>query len=109
MATVIDVTEAAQEMVRLCHEVTESGLLEQVQHIITTADAYLRRAQHAVRDLQPPAEHARPPVEGVEPGGLDIGKQLREHRTLLETAAKDSGELRRYVTELEHLWKRLAS
>jgi len=109
MATVIDVTEAAQEMVRLCQEVTESGLLEQVQQIVATADGYLRRAQQAVRDLQPPPEHARPPVEGVDPGAMDIGRQLREHRTLIETAAKDAGELRRYVTDLEHLWKRLAA
>ena len=108
MATVIDVTEAAQEMVRLCQEMRESGLLEQVQHIVTSADAYLRRAQQATRDLQPPAEHARPPVTGVEPAGIDIGRQLREHRTLIETAAKDSTDLRRYVTDLEHLWKRLA-
>lgn len=109
MATVIDVTQAAQEMVRLCKEVTESGLLEQVQHVVTTADAYLRRAQHAARDQQPPPEHARPPVAGVEPGGLDIGRQLREHRTLIETAAKDAAELHRYVTDLEHMWKRLAA
>jgi hypothetical protein len=109
MATVIDVTEAAQEMVRLCQEVTESGLLEQVQHVVSTADAYLRRAHHAVRDLQPPPEHARPPVASVEPDAVGIGRQLREHRTMIETAAKDAAELRRYVTDLEHLWKRLAA
>jgi hypothetical protein len=109
MATVIDVTEAAQEMVRLCQEMKESGLLEQVQYIVSSADTYLRRAQQAERDLQPPAEHARPPVAGVEPAAVDIGRQLREHRTLIETAAKDSADLRRYVTDLEHLWKRLAA
>ena len=109
MAMVIDVTEAAQEMVRLCQDVRESGLLEQVQQVVTTADAYLRRAQHAVRDLQPPPEHARPPVEGVDADAQDIGKQLREHRTLIGTAAKDAAELCRYVTDLEHLWKRLAT
>ena len=108
MATVIDVTEAAQEMVTLSKDVTESGLLEQVQHVVDTADAYLRRAQHAVRDQQPPPEHARPPVEGVDQGAMDIGRQLREHRTLIETAAKDAAELHRYITDLERLWKRLA-
>ncbi len=109
MATVLDVTETAQEMVRLCQEIKESGLLEQVRELVDTADAYLRRAAQAARDLQPPAEHARPPIEGVGAGAAEIGRQLRDHRTLVVAAARDAGELRTYVTDLEHLWKRLAA
>ncbi len=109
MATVIDVTETAQEMVRVCQELKESGLLEQVREIVATADAYLRRATQAARDLQPPAEHARPPVADVGAGATGIGRQLREHRTLVDAASKETRELHAYVTELEHLWRRLAA
>ncbi len=109
MATVIDVTETAQEMVRVCQELKESGLLEQVREIVATADAYLRRAVQAARDLQPPAEHARPPVEDVGTHASGIGRELREHRTLIEAASRETRELQTYVTELEHLWRRLAA
>ena len=108
MATAIDVTQAAHEMVRLCQEVTESGLLEQARETIAAADPYMRRGQQAVRDLQPPAEHARPPVEGIGSAARDVGRQLEEHRTLIQAAARDAAELKGYVTELEHLFRRLA-
>ncbi len=108
MATVIDVTQTAHEMVRLCQEVTESGLLEQVREAVGTADAYLRRGQQAVRDQQPPAEHARPPVEGISAAAREMGRQLDDHRTLMLAAARDASELKAYVTELEHMFRRLA-
>ncbi len=108
MATVIDVTQTAHEMVRLCQEVTESGLLEQVRETIAAADPYLRRGEQAVRDLQPPAEHARPPVEGIGEAARELGRQLSEHRTLMQAAARDASELKAYVTELDHLFRRLA-
>ncbi len=109
MATVIDVTETAQEMVRVCQEIKESGLLEQVRAIVATADAYLRRADHAARDLQPPPEHARPPVQDIDSQATGIGRQLRDHRSLIDAASREARELRAYVTELEHLWRRLAA
>ena len=108
MATVIDVTQTAHEMVRLCQEVTESGLLEEVRETVGVADPYLRRGQQAVRDQQPPAEHARPPVERIGDDARHVGRQLDEHRTLIEAAARDARELKAYVTELEHLFRRLA-
>jgi len=107
MATVIDVTQTAHEMVRLCQEVTESGLLEQVRETIGAADPYLRRGEQAVRDLMPPAEHARPPVEGIGEGARELGRQLSEHRTLIQAAARDASQLKAYVTELEHMFHRL--
>jgi hypothetical protein len=109
MATVIDVTQTAHEMVRLCQDVTESGLLEQVREAIAVADPYLRRGQQAVRDQQPPAEHARPPVAGIGDAARDVGRQLDEHRTLMQAAARDASEMKAYVTELEHLFRRLAA
>jgi hypothetical protein len=109
MATVIDVTQTAHEMVRLCQEVTESGLLEQARETVAAADPYLRRGEHAVRDLQPPAEHARPPVDGIGERARELGRQLTEHRTLMQAAARDASELKAYVTELEHLFRRLAA
>ncbi len=109
MATVIDVTQTAHEMVRLCQEVTESGLLEQARDAIAIADPYLRRGQQAVRDQQPPAEHARPPVEGIASAAREVGHQLDEHRTLMQAAARDATQLKAYVTELEHLFRRLAA
>ncbi len=109
MATVIDVTETAQEMVRVCQEFRESGLLDQVREIVASADAYLRRAAQAAHELQPPAEHARPPVREVGAGAIGIGRQLREHRVLIEAASRETRELHAYVTELEHLWRRLAA
>jgi hypothetical protein len=108
MSLVIDVTRAAQEMVRLWQEVTESGLLEQVRDTVSAADAYLRRGEQAVRDLQPPPEHARPPVEGIGEPARELGRQLAEHRTLVQAAARHAGELRAYVTDLEHLFQRLS-
>ena len=109
MSLVMDVTETAQEMVRVSQEVTESGLLEQVRDLMAEADAFLRRGQQAVRDQQPPPEHARPPVAGVDDAGRELGKQLSEHRTLVQTAARDASALRAYATELEHLFRRLAA
>lgn len=109
MSLVIDVTQTAQEMVRVSQEVTESGLLEQVRDIVASADAYLRRGQQAVRDQQPPPEHARPPVEGIGEAGRELGRQLTDHRTLVQTAARDASALHAYVTELEHLFRRLAA
>lgn len=109
MTTVIDVTQAAQEMVRLCQEVTESGLLEQVRDTVATADAYLRRGEHAARDQQPPAEHPRPPVASIDDVARELGRQMNEHRTLLQAAARHAVELRAYVTDLEHLFSRLSA
>ncbi len=109
MATVIDVTESAHEMVRLCLEMKESGLLEQVREIVLAADPYLRRAEQATREMQPPPEHARPPVEGIDEEVRQLGSQLGEHRMLLQSAMKHASELRAYVTDLEHLWRRLSA
>ena len=109
MSIAIDVTQPAHEMVRLSQEVTESGLLEQMRDLVATADAYLRRSQQAVRDLQPPAEHARPPAEGISDEAKEMGKQLREHQTLMQSAARHATELRTYITDLEHLFGRLAA
>ncbi len=108
MTTVIDVTQAAREMVRLCQEVTESGLLEQVRDTVTVADGYLRRGAHAAREQQPPAEDPRPPVADIGADARELGRQMNEHRTLIQAAAKHATELRAYVSDLEHLFGRLA-
>ncbi len=109
MSIVVDATQTAQEMVRLSQEVTESGLLEQVRELVATVDAYLRRGEQAARDLQPPAEHARPPVGEIGEPARDLGRQLRDHHTLVQSAARHAAELRAYVTDLEHLFTRLAA
>jgi len=109
VSAIVDVTQSAQEMVRLSQEATESGLLEQVRDAVAAADAYLRRGEHAVRDLQPPAEHARPPVEEIGEPALEMGKQIQEHRTLMQSAARQASELRAYATELERLFRRLSA
>ncbi len=108
MSIVVDATQTAQEMVRLSQEVTESGLLEEVRALVATADTYLRRGEQAARDLQPPAEHARPPVAEIGDAARDVGRQLREHRTLVQTAARHATELRTYATDLERLFARLS-
>lgn len=108
MSIAIDVTQTAHEMVRLCQDVTESGLLEQLRDTIAAADPYLRRGEHAVREQQPPAEHARPPAAAVGDTARDLGRQLSEHRTLMQAAARDANEMKAYATELEHLFRRLA-
>jgi hypothetical protein len=109
MATVIDVTETAQEMIRLWQEVKESGLLEELRDTVSAADGYLRQADRAARQMQPPAEHARPAPGEVDAAGKDVGRLLREHHTLMQSAATHAQELRAYVIELEHLWGRLAA
>jgi hypothetical protein len=109
MATIVDVTGTAQDMIRLAQDVEESGLLETLRDIANSADAYLRQADRAAREMQPPAEHARPAAREVDEVGKDLGRVLREHHTLMQSAATHARQLHAYVTELEHLWNRVAA
>jgi methyl-accepting chemotaxis protein len=106
--TMTDVTQAAREMVQLWQDVRESGLLEQVRNAAHAADPYLRQAQRAAREAHPPAEDARTSMTAVDEVAKDLGKTLVEHHALMESASRHAEDLRAYVTELEHLWRRLA-
>jgi hypothetical protein len=106
--TLIDVTQSARDTVQLWQEVRESGLLEQVRDTVQAADPYLRQAQRAAREIQPPADDGRVSLGGVDESARDLGHALAEHHALMESAMRHAEDLRVYVTELEHLWRRLA-
>jgi hypothetical protein len=108
MTMVMDVTESARQMVQLWQEVEESGLLEQLRQTVENADPYLRQAQRTARQAEPPAELARLAVGELDPAAQELGRALREHRALVESAFKHAEALRAYTTELTHLWGRLA-
>jgi len=104
----IDVTQAARDTVSLWQETRESGLLEQVKGAVEAADPYLRQARRAARETHPPGEDARLSVGQLDTVAQDLGKAVTEHHSLVESALRHAEDLRRYATELEHLWRRLA-
>jgi hypothetical protein len=107
--TALDVTQAARDMIQLWQEIRESGLLEQVKDSVASADPYLRQARRTASEVQPPAEDARHSLGELDPVARDVGKMLTDHRVLIESALRHAEDLRGYVTELEHLWRRLAA
>ena len=104
----IDVTQAARDTVTLWQETRESGLLEQVKGAVEAADPYLRQAQRAARENRPPGEDAHFSVGELDATAKDVGHAIGEHHALMESALRHAEDLRRYATELEHLWGRLA-